>query len=45
LLTEQPNPASTDLDQLDTAALVELFCDEDRRPQQAVAASSSFRPG
>jgi N-acetylmuramic acid 6-phosphate etherase len=40
LLTEQPNPASADLDQLATAALVELFCDEDRRPQQAVAAAA-----
>ncbi|MGB7565877.1 MAG: N-acetylmuramic acid 6-phosphate etherase [Prochlorococcaceae cyanobacterium] len=40
LLTEQPNPASADLDRLTTAALVELFCDEDRRPQQAVAAAA-----
>lgn len=40
LLTEQPNPASAELDQLATAALVQLFCDEDRRPQQAVAAAA-----
>jgi N-acetylmuramic acid 6-phosphate etherase len=40
LLTEQANPLSTDLDTLSTAALVELFCEEDRRPQQAVAAAA-----
>ena len=40
LLTEQPHPRSTDLDALSTAALVELFCDEDRRPQEAVAAAA-----
>ena len=36
LLTEQVNPASDQLDQLSTDALVELFIDEDRRPQEAV---------
>ena len=36
LLTEQVNPASDQLDQLSTDALVDLFIDEDRRPQQAV---------
>ena len=36
LLTEQANPASDQLDQLSTDALVDLFIDEDRRPQQAV---------
>ncbi|MCP9850095.1 N-acetylmuramic acid 6-phosphate etherase [Cyanobium sp. Morenito 9A2] len=41
LLTEQPNPASAELDQLDTLALVELFCEEDRKPQQAVAAAAA----
>jgi N-acetylmuramic acid 6-phosphate etherase len=40
LLTEQPHPRSSDLDALSTAALVELFCDEDRRPQEAVAAAA-----
>ncbi|MCB4427695.1 N-acetylmuramic acid 6-phosphate etherase [Synechococcus sp. MU1643] len=38
LLTEQNNQRSSRLDQLDTLALVELFADEDRRPQEAVAA-------
>ena len=38
LLTEQSNQRSSCLDQLDTLALVELFADEDRRPQEAVAA-------
>ena len=37
LLTEQSNQRSSRLDQLDTLALVTLFADEDRRPQQAVA--------
>jgi N-acetylmuramic acid 6-phosphate etherase len=40
LLTEQANPRSTQLDALSTAELVELFCDEDRRPQEAVAAAA-----
>ena len=40
LLTEQSNQRSARLDQLDTLALVELFADEDRRPQQAVAAAA-----
>ena len=40
LLTEQANPRSSDLDQLSTSDLVELFCDEDLRPQQAVAAAA-----
>ena len=38
LLTEQSNQRSSRLDQLDTLALVQLFADEDRRPQEAVAA-------
>ena len=38
LLTEKSNQRSSRLDQLDTLALVELFADEDRRPQEAVAA-------
>ena len=41
LLTEQPNPKSTALDLLDTAELVTLFVEEDRRPQQAVADASA----
>ena len=40
LLTEQANPRSSDLDALSTEALVQLFCQEDRRPQQAVAAAA-----
>jgi N-acetylmuramic acid 6-phosphate etherase len=40
LLTEQAHPGSADLDALSTADLVELFCDEDRRPQEAVAAAA-----
>ena len=41
LLTEQPNPRSTALDLLETAELVQLFVDEDRRPQSAVSAASA----
>ena len=41
LLTEQANPLSQDLDQLATNDLVELFIEEDRRPQQAVLNASS----
>ena len=40
LLTEQANPRSSDLDALSTEALVQLFCQEDLRPQQAVAAAA-----
>ena len=40
LLTEQPNPLSAQLDQLDSAALVALFCDNEREPQRAVAAAA-----
>ena len=40
LLTEQSNDRSSRLDQLDTAALVHLFVEEDRRPQQAVSAAA-----
>ena len=40
LLTEQANPLSRDLDQLSTDALVQLFCEEDRRPQEAVAVAA-----
>ena len=41
LLTEQANPRSSDLDALSTAELVQTFCDEDRRPQEAVAAAAA----
>ena len=41
LLTEQSNERSSTLDQLDTTALVKLFVEEDRRPQEAVSAASS----
>lgn len=41
LLTEQPNPRSTALDLLETAELVQLFVEEDRRPQSAVSAASA----
>ncbi|WP_438982208.1 N-acetylmuramic acid 6-phosphate etherase [Vulcanococcus sp.] len=37
LLTEQANPNSNALDTLSTAALVDVFVQEDLRPQQAVA--------
>ena len=37
LLTEQAHPASAGLDQLSTQAMVELFCENDRDPQRAVA--------
>ena len=40
LLTEQAHPLSSELDQLATTQLVQLFCDEDRRPQEAVAAAA-----
>jgi N-acetylmuramic acid 6-phosphate etherase len=40
LLTEQANPSSADLDALSTADLVAVFVDEDRRPQEAVAAAA-----
>ena len=40
LLTEQAHHRSTELDTLSTADLVTLFCDEDRRPQEAVAAAA-----
>ena len=41
LLTEQANPASADLDLLSTSELVQLFCEEDLRPQQAVAGAAA----
>ena len=40
LLTEQSNPRSRRLDQLATNDLVNLFVEEDRRPQEAVAEAS-----
>lgn len=40
LLTEQANPASEQLDSLSTEALVQLFCENDRDPQRAVAAAA-----
>ena len=40
LLTEQANPASEGLDILETAALVQLFCDNDLEPQRAVASAA-----
>jgi N-acetylmuramic acid 6-phosphate etherase len=40
LLTEQAHPRSTGLDQLSTEAMVELFCENDREPQRAVAAAA-----
>ena len=40
LLTEQSNPASLNLDLLATSELVKVFCEEDRRPQEAVAAAA-----
>lgn len=40
LLTEQANPASASLDQLSVPELVQLFCEEDRKPQEAVTAAA-----
>ena len=40
LLTEQANPRSLDLDALNTRDLVAVFVEEDRRPQEAVAAAA-----
>lgn len=40
LLTEQPNPRSSELDRLETAQLVQLFIEEDRRPQEALAGAA-----
>ena len=40
LLTEQANPASEALDQLPTADLVQLFCENDLEPQRAVAGAA-----
>ncbi len=40
LLTEQANPLSSELDALSTEQLVQVFVEEDRRPQQAVAAAA-----
>ncbi|MEY3768612.1 MAG: N-acetylmuramic acid 6-phosphate etherase, partial [Cyanobacteriota bacterium] len=40
LLTEQANPRSADLDALSTSDLVAVFVEEDRRPQEAVAAAA-----
>jgi N-acetylmuramic acid 6-phosphate etherase len=40
LLTEQANPRSGDLDALSTRDLVAVFVEEDRRPQEAVAAAA-----
>ena len=41
LLTEQVNPASTDLDALSTEELVGVFVAEDRKPHEAVAGASA----
>ena len=41
LLTEQANPLSSALDTLSSVELVRLFCEEDRRPQEAVAGAAS----
>ena len=41
LLTEQANPLSTALDTLSSVELVQLFCEEDRRPQEAVAGAAA----
>jgi N-acetylmuramic acid 6-phosphate etherase len=40
LLTEQPHPLSTELDRLSSRELVDLFCANDLRPQEAVAAAA-----
>jgi N-acetylmuramic acid 6-phosphate etherase len=40
LLTEQAHPLSESLDQLSTAEMVSLFCQNDLEPQRAVAAAA-----
>jgi len=40
LLTEQANPLSESLDELSTAEMVALFCQNDLEPQRAVAAAA-----
>lgn len=40
LLTERSNPLSENLDALSTEALVQVFVEEDLKPQQAVAAAA-----
>jgi len=40
LLTEQANPLSESLDQISTAEMVALFCQNDLEPQRAVAAAA-----
>jgi len=40
LLTEQANPRSSELDNLSTSELVQVFCEEDLQPQRAVAAAA-----
>jgi N-acetylmuramic acid 6-phosphate etherase len=40
LLTEQTHPLSENLDQLSTAEMVALFCQNDLEPQRAVAAAA-----
>jgi N-acetylmuramic acid 6-phosphate etherase len=40
LLTEQANPRSSALDTLSSAQLVDLFCQEDLRAQEAIAAAA-----
>jgi N-acetylmuramic acid 6-phosphate etherase len=40
LLTEQAHPRSSGLDQISTAAMVELFCENELDPQRAVAAAA-----
>ncbi|MEI8249756.1 MAG: N-acetylmuramic acid 6-phosphate etherase [Synechococcus sp. ELA057] len=41
LLTEQPHPLSTELDRLSSRELVDLFCENDRKPQEAVTAAAA----
>ncbi|WP_010317067.1 N-acetylmuramic acid 6-phosphate etherase [Synechococcus sp. CB0205] len=41
LLTEQVNPASSELDALSTEDLVDVFVAEDRKPQEAVAGAAA----
>ncbi len=40
LLTEQAHPLSESLDELSTAEMVALFCQNDLEPQRAVAAAA-----
>ncbi len=41
IITEQSNPISKEIDNLNTKELVDIFVEEDKKPQQAVAKASN----